>query len=218
MKASHDAGMTTHRLTAVVGVALLLVAAGTLAACDQKRSDSSQPTASAPTSSPTQTPTASPTADPTASTTSGSGSASTACRSAHLTISLGAADGAAGSEIIPVVLTNRGTTSCTLQGWPGVSLVGHGDGRQIGAAADQDRSSPHPMLTLAPGASVHAPVKLTEALNYPKASCRPVAADGFRVYPPGETNALFVADKGATGCSSASVHLLTVQGLQAGKG
>ncbi|GAA0964347.1 DUF4232 domain-containing protein [Frigoribacterium faeni] len=148
--------------------------------------------------------------------TGGPDTAEGACRTADLAGST--ADdggGAAGSVEIAIVLTNTGATSCTLQGWPGVSFVGGGDGTQIGASAKQDAASPHETVTLAPGGAARASLRVTQALNYSNAECAPRDADGFRVYPPGETESLFV-ESAQVACSSESVELLTVGALQAG--
>ncbi|MBP1301771.1 MULTISPECIES: DUF4232 domain-containing protein [unclassified Curtobacterium] len=121
--------------------------------------------------------------------------------------------GAAGSTYVHLALRNTGSTTCTLQGWPGVSFVGGGSGEQIGAPATRDEASAHPTVTLAPGAVAVAPLKITQAENYPTATCDPVSADGFRVYPPGSTESLFVRDSGITACRSTDAGLLSVQGL-----
>lgn len=121
--------------------------------------------------------------------------------------------GAAGSTYVHLTLRNTGSTTCMLQGWPGVSFVGGGSGEQIGAAATRDEASAHPTVTLAPGAVAVAPLRITQAEDYPTASCEPVAADGFRVYPPGSTESLFVRDAGVTACRSTDAGLLSVQGL-----
>ncbi len=103
-----------------------------------------------------------------------------------------------------------------MQGWPGVSFVGDGNGTQLGAAGDFDRSSPHGTVTLEPGGAAHAPLRIANALNYEATACDPVQADGLRVYPPGETNALFVAATGLTACRTDAEHLITVQALLPG--
>jgi len=94
-----------------------------------------------------------------------------------------------------------------------VSFVGGGDGSQIGAAATRATNSPHPTVTLAPGAVAVAPLQVAVAANYPTDECDPVAADGFRVYPPGSEQSLFVRDPDFTACRSDSAGLLTVFGL-----
>jgi hypothetical protein len=55
-----------------------------------------------------------------------------------------------------------------------------------------------------------------QALNYSESECKPKPADGFRVYPPGSTESLFIKDAGVTACTSDSVSLLTVGAFVAG--
>lgn len=122
--------------------------------------------------------------------------------------------GAAGHEEDDIRLTNIGKHSCTLQGWPGVSLVGHHNGTQIGAAADHNRRTIHPTVTIAPKKSLIAPLLIAQAANYPTSHCKPVATDGFRVYPPGERYSLFVKATGITGCANTKAHLFTVSAVR----
>lgn len=121
--------------------------------------------------------------------------------------------GAAGSQIVHLALRNTGSTACTLQGWPGVSFVGGGDGAQIGAAARQEKSAPHPTVTLRAGDTAVAPLRIVTASNFAAADCGPRAADGFRVYPPGSKASLFVRGSGLTACSVSSAQVLSVQAL-----
>jgi hypothetical protein len=138
------------------------------------------------------------------------------CTTPDLAASITPGDGAAGHAGVVLVLTNTGTDSCTVQGWPGLSLVGGGNGTQIGAAADFDKTSPHGTVTLAAGGTAHAVVEVAEAGNYDAGSCRPTPADGFRIYPPGEKRSLFAADTDFQGCANTSLTLLTVGALQPG--
>jgi hypothetical protein len=196
------------RLTAaaLVAGALMLVVAG----CAPSGTPTSSPTSSA-TSTATGTPTSRPTGTTTASPIDGQ------CDTGALTGTIAAGGGgAAGSEEVTLVLTNGGDTACALQGWPGVSFVGDGNGTQLGAAAELDRDTPHPTVTLQPGGTAQAPLTITQALNYPTADCSPVKPDGFRVYPPGSTASLFIAYTEATACQSTSVSLLTVGALVPG--
>ena len=124
--------------------------------------------------------------------------------------------GAAGSVEVSIVLTNNGSSECSLQGWPGVSFVGDGNGTQLGAAAQLDRTKPHPTVVLQPGGTAQAPLRIVQALNYSESECKPKPADGFRVYPPGSTESLFIKDAGVTACTSDSVSLLTVGAFVAG--
>jgi hypothetical protein len=117
---------------------------------------------------------------------------------------------------VTLVLTNNGPEECSLQGWPGVSFVGDGNGTQLGQAAAFDRSTPHPTVVLKPGGTAQAPLTIVQAGNYDPSQCQPKKADGFRVYPPGSTESLFVKDADVTACTSEAVSLLTVGALVAG--
>ncbi|QZN87716.1 DUF4232 domain-containing protein [Cellulomonas sp. C5510] len=138
------------------------------------------------------------------------------CATGDLALTVTAQDAAAGSRHVDLVLTNTGGDACWLQGWPGVSFVGGGDGEQVGASATLDRSSAHDTVTLDPGGTAHAPLTVSVAQNYPAESCSPVQPDGFRVYPPGSTESLYVPDADLEACASPDVTLLTVQALQPG--
>lgn len=170
-----------------------------------------QPTAATTSPTPAVTPTPTATAAtprPTPTTTP----AVARCTTDQLSVTLGSSNGAAGSTIVPIVFTNTGNTPCELHGFPGVSFVGDGNGTQLGAAADQDTSVAITQNTLAPGSSVQAPLKVSQAQNYQ--GCTVVTADGFRVYPPHSTTAVFVKSSAFQACSNPSIHLLTVQPVQ----
>jgi hypothetical protein len=154
------------------------------------------------------------TSAPAAATSTGVG----ACLVAQLTAALGAGAGGGAGHMYPfLVLTNKGTTACTVRGYPGVSFVGNGSGTQLGAAATREAAGiTITTLTLAPGQSAHSQLSITVAGNYDPATCKPKAADGLRVYPPAETHSLFVASTTYTACQNAAVVLMLVRPLQAG--
>lgn len=129
-----------------------------------------------------------------------------------------AGGGSAGHEEYDIVLRNIGSSPCTLQGWPGVSFVGKGNGTQLGAPATFDRSSAHGTVTIASGGVAHASVMVADASAF--GDCHVVTADGFRVYPPGSKASLFVADgtlnlSACTNLSTAQLQL-QVQAMQSG--
>jgi hypothetical protein len=138
------------------------------------------------------------------------------CATSNLSGSIGkGGGGAAGSVEVTLILTNNGSSQCSLQGWPGVSFVGGGNGTQLGNPAQFDRSTSHDTVVLQPGGTAQAPLKITRAENYPDSDCKPQPADGFRVYPPGATDSLFVKDADFTACTTTTANLLTVGGLAA---
>ena len=135
------------------------------------------------------------------------------CATAHLTGALSAdpQGGSAGHSYQDLVLTNHGAT-CTLQGWPGTSLVGT-SGNQLGAAATFVTSSPHGTVTLATNGTAKAVIAIAQAGDY-GSSCTAAAATGFRIYPPGQKAALFVPGSRLTACTQTNIKLLTVTAFQ----
>ncbi|MFD1722439.1 DUF4232 domain-containing protein [Amnibacterium endophyticum] len=113
-------------------------------------------------------------------------------------------DGAgAGQRSSWVIFRNTGSSSCVLAGTPGVSLVGHGDGTQLGAPADRFGGT---SSTVSIPANGYAGALLdytyvdknggnfntgTDTRPHDP-SCKAAAADGYRVYPPHSFRAFFV--------------------------
>ena len=145
-----------------------------------------------------------PTSPPGTSTTAPAGPARPAgnperCTTAELSGSLSPGEGAAGSVYRTLLLTNTGGRACELTGFPGVSYVTGDGGQQVGPAAAMSGERGGP-VRLAAGASAGAELKLVNVANYDAAVCRPTPVRGLRVYPPGDTAALFVPVEG-TGCA-----------------
>jgi uncharacterized protein DUF4232 len=133
------------------------------------------------------------------------------CESAQLDLTLGRAEGAAGSLYLPLEFTNTGEESCGMTGWPGVSLVAREEGEPIGSPAERDEEQgPATRVELAPGATVIADLRVARAENYPAEDCEPVPAGGLLVYPPDELDSVFVPYEGLTGCAVTDVNLLGV--------
>ncbi|WP_419706434.1 DUF4232 domain-containing protein [Promicromonospora sp. NFX87] len=215
------------------GFAALLATAGCSSAANAGSDGSGPPsaatsTSSGPTASGSPSPDGATSAPGTTPDASAPGSSTTPdppdgaassprCLTPDLAGSLEAVEGgaSAGHYELEIVLENEGAGACVLQGWPGVSFVGDGDGTQIGAAATLDRSSPHGSVTLAPGASAHANLSVANAQNFDE-DCEQTTADGLRVYPPGEKRSLFVRNDGLTllACANPDDELLDVQAFQ----
>ncbi len=141
-----------------------------------------------------------------------SGDASTPpnCPTGQLGVRLGAAEGAAGSTVTPLVFTNSGSSTCQLRGFPGVSFVAGDDGHQVGPAATEDGARAGE-VDLAPGQSAHALVRITDSRNLDNATCVPTTVRGLRIYPPGDTAAAFVAAP-QTACAQALLlHVETME-------
>ncbi|UKA63294.1 DUF4232 domain-containing protein [Arthrobacter sp. FW306-04-A] len=165
---------------------------------------SSMPTSSAPSASGSSTP----------SSTGTTASGVPLCKAASLTPSVDSTGGgAAGSLYMKLILTNSGTESCVLKGFPGVSLTTGPTGDPIGAAAARDDTQPVTDVVLAPGKAGFAQLRYTQAGNYP--DCTQATAAGFRVYPPEDTASVFIPQQHQA-CSNAAINLLSVQAFQAG--
>lgn len=121
-------------------------------------------------------------------------------------------DAAAGHRYGVLRLTNVSDTACRTGGYGGLSYVGHGDGTQIGAAADRTKATVRTVV-LQPGDTARSRVSEAVAQNYPKKACRPTPVDGFRVYVPNATRSQYVAHP-TTGCARSSVHLLSHRPLR----
>jgi Protein of unknown function (DUF4232) len=136
------------------------------------------------------------------------------CGTAELRGSLGPAEGAAGSVIAPLVLTNVGTRTCELRGFPGVSYVAGDDGHQVGPAAAMSGQRGGEVV-LKPGAAAAAQLQMVNVANFDAAVCNPTPVRGLRVYPPGDTTSLYV-ERAGTGCAGTPPgNQLSVQTLQA---
>ena len=129
------------------------------------------------------------------------------CTNAELVASYHGTDAATSHRFGRIVLTNESDRVCTIRGYGGLSYVGHGDGTQIGAAADRDPSRVR-TIAVEPGEKVVSAVSATVASAYPRHRCRPAHVNGFRVYLPDETRSQFVRHS-TTGCRNHRVHLLS---------
>lgn len=127
-------------------------------------------------------------------------------------------DAASGRYFYPLNLTNDSTTSCTLNGYPGVSFVTSAGGGQIGAPAVRDTpgqlmgDKPAQPVTLRPGQTAHAVMELLAAGTYSPSACGLVFAHWLRVYPPGQAAPLYISFTAQT-CSQGQ-RLLTVGPVQ----
>ncbi|MGV4986710.1 DUF4232 domain-containing protein [Streptomyces sp. NRAIS4] len=139
-----------------------------------------------------------------------------ACPTRYLNARPGVSQGAAGSVYQAIDFTNISQTTCTLYGYPGVSLAGGSPVQQIGPAATRNTTAPRALVTLAPEATGNVLLRITEAGNYSTTQCHPTAAQYLQVYPPGQTTPMYVAYK-TTACAG-TVGLLSVGAVQPGAG
>jgi Protein of unknown function (DUF4232) len=193
--------ITTAGVLAVAG-ALLAACAGQLAPA---ASGPPQPPPTAHAAPLTARPAPGPAADPAAApatepaTEPDGGAGLPRCTTGELSVALGAADAAAGSVYYDLVFTNTSAHTCELRGFPGVSYVAGDDGHQVGPAAEMSGERGD-QVPIAPGGTARAQLRLANVQNYDPADCSPTPVRGLRIYPPGDTAALFVPREG-TGCA-----------------
>lgn len=114
------------------------------------------------------------------------------CSTAALVVWLDTAgSGAAGSVYFHLEFTNAGSRACELFGYPGVSAVTL-SGKQLGAPANKNVTTPPKMITIAAGATATATLQITDTGVYAPSACHPSTSAGLRVYPPGQKAAKVV--------------------------
>ncbi|HUJ06945.1 MAG TPA: DUF4232 domain-containing protein [Streptosporangiaceae bacterium] len=199
-----------------VAAALLGCTAVLTAACGSSGSGASPATTVTVTRTPTA-PASSPAAAPSSQVPPSSAPAGPpACPNGSLSAKLGLSQGTAGSVYQVIDFTNTSSSTCTLYGYPGVSLAGGSPLRQIGAAATENPATPREVVTLAPGAVANALLQIVDAGNFPPSKCGLVTSTALQIFPPNQTNAIDLQYR-SQACSQ-PVHLLTVNAVRAGSG
>ena len=191
-----------HLLRRPVLAASALACAVALAGCASSGS-TSPPGASG------SAPAASPSAPAASASSSGtpavaapsSSAAGPACATSALRIKLGASDGYAGGVYQTIDFTNTSGSTCTLFGYPGVSLVTGPPYQQLGVPAKRTTTTRAKVVALAPGATANAVLQIVDALNFPSPSCQPAKAAALKVYPPNQFTAVYLPDT-SYGCGN----------------
>jgi len=204
------------------GSGRLALAAGTLicavAGCASSASSqpSGQPSASASSPPASATASAGGNTPAVASPSSPAAAGPPACPTSSLVVKQGVGQGYAGGVYVVIDFTNTGASPCTLYGYPGVSLVTGPPYTQIGLAARRSTSTPRTLVTLAPGATANALLQIVDALNYPSASCGPTKATALKIYPPNQTEPVYLPNT-SSGCAK-PVQIMYIGAVRAGAG
>lgn len=222
----HSLSRSWSKTLRVIASALVVCAAGWgLTACGSDSANSAHSSgasadssASATSSTSTSSPEESASSTPSASASSGSSNTNSehmACATTQLEGKLTQGTGGGAGSLYPyIVLTNTGGT-CTIGGYPGVSLSAAG--KQLGAAALREPGT-STTLTVQHNKSVYAQLQITQATNLPESSCKPTAADSVVIYPPNQKQAITITTKSFTGCANSNTPIIRVKALQAGTG
>jgi hypothetical protein len=139
-----------------------------------------------------------------------------ACPTSSLLVKQGVSQGYAGGVYEVIDFTNTGASTCTLFGYPGVSLVSGPPYSQIGLAAKRSTSTPKKLVTLAPGATANALLQIVDALNYPSATCGPAKATALKIYPPNQTEPVYLPNT-SSGCAK-PVQIMYIGAVRPGSG
>lgn len=106
------------------------------------------------------------------------------CAPAALSVTTGASNGAAGTVYTTLVLRNRSSKACRLSGTPAAQPVLR-TGTTVTSAGPLAKPIAFPSrggsVVIRPGARASVILGVTEAGNYPKASCRPTDANAVVV-------------------------------------
>ena len=139
-----------------------------------------------------------------------------ACPTSSLQVKLGVSQGYAGGVYVVIDFTNTGASPCSLFGYPGVSLVKGPPYTQIGLAAKRSTTTPKTLVTLAPGATANALLQIVDALNYPSATCGPTKATALKIYPPNQTEPVYLPNT-SSGCAK-PVQIMYIGAVRPGSG
>jgi len=118
------------------------------------------------------------------------------------------------SVYVNIDFKNLDNRTCTLDGFPGVSLGGGKPVTQIGLPSLENLATKRRLVTLKPGGIAWTQLQIVLASTYPAAMCHPKAAGFLDIIPPNQTIAIPTSYQ-ATACAK-PVHLLTVDAVQLG--
>ncbi|MGO8961903.1 MAG: DUF4232 domain-containing protein [Streptosporangiaceae bacterium] len=114
------------------------------------------------------------------------------CPRGDLTSWLGVpGNGTAGSTYYQLEISNISGQTCSLYGFPGVSAL-KGGGGQLGSPAGRAPGHTELLVTLAPGATAHVVLRITDVGVFSPSACHPATAVALRVYAPGDYSSMLL--------------------------
>jgi hypothetical protein len=204
----------------VTAAAALTCIAAFAAACSSSPASSPAPaktvTVTARAASPAAVAATSPAAAPAPASPPAAPAGPGPCPTRSLGVKLGIGQGTAGATYTVIDFTNNSNVTCTLYGYPGVSLAGGKPVAQIGQAAVENPATPRQLVTLQPGVTGNALLKIVDAGNYPQSRCGMVTSRYLQIYPPNQTTPVYLRYR--TQACTKQVPLLTVNVVQPGSG
>ena len=207
--------LLTRRALPAVALACAAVAAsgcGSPSSTAAGSAATGPPSASAPPATPATPASAVPAASPSSAAPAGPGP----CPTRSLQVKLGVSQGTAGSVYTTIDFTNISNVTCTLYGYPGVSLQTARPLHQIGKPAKENPLTTRKLVTLQPQTTANALLRIVDAGNYPASTCGPATAHYLQVYPPNQTTPAYI--KFSTQACTKPVRLMTVDVVKPGSG
>lgn len=116
------------------------------------------------------------------------GTTAAAAPCAHVTLSQGSSSGAAGTIYKHAVLTNAGSTTCTITGYPGV-FMRNASNMQVGNGAAANALYAVTTVTLSPGGQAHSVVAFPQQGNFDPGVCSPIGTN-MQMFVPGLATAV----------------------------
>ena len=108
-----------------------------------------------------------------------------ACNAGDVALSLGAPDKKAGKTYVHAVLTNTSNRTCTLSGYPVVSVLdSNGENHATGDAQRDEQIKPRTVI-VGPGEKAHTVVAFPDFSTFPEGACL-TEASTMRLYLPAE--------------------------------
>jgi hypothetical protein len=205
--------VSTRRARPAAAAAVTLIGLAAAAGCSSAGSSSTSPAATATTTVTAPASSSAPAGNTAAAPSTPAGGGTTACATRSLQVKQTAPEGYAGGVYVTIVFTNAANSSCTLYGYPGVSLVSSSRS-VIGLAAKRTATTPVKLVTLASGGSAHAQLQIVDALNFSSSTCSPAKATYLQIFPPDQKAAVFLTNTSST-CSK-PVQTLFISPVQAG--
>lgn len=140
------------------------------------------------------------------------------CATAALTawMPAGPGSGYAGGAVYELEISNTSARACTLYGFPGVSALGS-NGHQLGSSASWDHAHPSRLLTLSPGATAHAVLRIVDVGVFPKQVCNPTKAAALRIIPPNDRTSIEIPFS-FNACATSGPIYLSVRTTQSSAG
>lgn len=118
-----------------------------------------------------------------------------ACPAAVLRVTISQSQGAAGTYFQTISFQNTGRSTCSLDGYPGVSFTDP-SGVQMGQDAQRrnEFAQPEGPVAIPAGGTAQATVGITDTGAVPQTDCQARSASQMRIYPPNQQSFVLLPD------------------------